>query len=201
MKLGWKGARTNWDILPLVLSANGHDPDYFDLPKELVMEVPLSHPTYEWFEKLGLRWYALPATVAMRMGLDTRTPVTLWKDKALVEVNLAVLHSFQDAAWKSHQWKKGRELGKSKKPRRKFHFKQIARAVKFTSKLFGRALSRRIKATVLYATETGKSEMYAKKLGEIFGHAFNSQVFAQNLYAMKMNDSVGLTNGGDDKFR
>lgn len=29
------------------------------------------------------------------MGLDTRTPVTLWKDKALVEANLAVLHSFQ----------------------------------------------------------------------------------------------------------
>jgi nitric-oxide synthase len=52
----------------------------------------------------------------------------------------------------------------------------LFRAVKFTSKLFGRALSRRIKATVLYATETGKSEMYAKKLGEIFGHAFNSQV-------------------------
>ncbi|XP_069669172.1 nitric oxide synthase, salivary gland isoform X2 [Periplaneta americana] len=343
MKLGWKSARTKWDILPLVLSANGHDPDYFDIPPELVLEIPLSHPTFEWFEKLDLRWYALPAvssmlfdcggleftaapfngwymsteigcrnlcdthrlnmleTVAVRMGLDTRTPVTLWKDKALVETNLAVLHSFQsknvtivdhhtasesfmkhyenelrlrngcpadwvwivpplsgsvtpvfhqemalyqlkpsydyqEAAWKSHQWKKGRELGKSKKPRRKFHFKQIARAVKFTSKLFGRALSRRIKATVLYATETGKSEMYAKKLGEIFGHAFNSQVycmadydmssiehealllvvtstfgngdppengevFAQNLYAMKMSDSVGLSNGGDDKFR
>lgn len=29
------------------------------------------------------------------MNLDTRTPVTLWKDKALVEVNVAVLHSFQ----------------------------------------------------------------------------------------------------------
>lgn len=29
------------------------------------------------------------------MGLDTRTPVTLWKDKAMVECNLAVLHSFQ----------------------------------------------------------------------------------------------------------
>ncbi|KDR21429.1 nitric oxide synthase, salivary gland isoform X2 [Zootermopsis nevadensis] len=343
IKLGWKSARGRWDILPLVLSANGHDPDYFDIPPELVLEVPLSHPTFGWFEKLDLRWYALPAvsnmlfdcggleftaapfngwymsteigcrdlcdthrlnmleTVAVRMGLDTRTPVTLWKDKALVETNLAVLHSFQsrnvtivdhhtasesfmkhydnelrlrngcpadwvwivpplsgsatpvfhqemalyqlkpsydyqDAAWKSHQWKKGRELGKCKKPRRKFHFKQIARAVKFTSKLFGRALSRRIKATVLYATETGKSEMYAKKLGEIFGHAFNSQVycmadydmssiehealllvvtstfgngdppengevFAQNLYAMKMSDSAGVTNGGDDKFR
>jgi Nitric oxide synthase, oxygenase domain len=34
-------------------------------------------------------------TVATNMGLDTRTPVTLWKDKALVEVNVAVLYSFQ----------------------------------------------------------------------------------------------------------
>jgi nitric-oxide synthase len=39
-----------------------------------------------------LAWFQ---TVAVRMGLDTRTPVTLWKDKALVEINLAVLHSFQ----------------------------------------------------------------------------------------------------------
>lgn len=29
------------------------------------------------------------------MGLDTRTPVSLWKDKAMVECNVAVLHSFQ----------------------------------------------------------------------------------------------------------
>lgn len=48
--------------------------------------------------------------------------------------------------------------------------------MKFTSKLFGRALSRRIKATVLYATETGKSEQYAKQLVELLGHAFNAQV-------------------------
>lgn len=52
----------------------------------------------------------------------------------------------------------------------------IHRAVKFTSKLFGRALSRRIKATVLYATETGRSEQYAKQLGELLSHAFNAQV-------------------------
>lgn len=52
----------------------------------------------------------------------------------------------------------------------------ICRAVKFTSKLFRRALSKRIKATVLYATETGKSEQYAKQLGELLGHAFNAQV-------------------------
>ena len=48
--------------------------------------------------------------------------------------------------------------------------------MKFTSKLFGRALSKRIKATILYATETGKSETFAHKLMEIFGHAFNAQV-------------------------
>nr|XP_023011652.1 nitric oxide synthase [Leptinotarsa decemlineata] len=289
VKLGWKSTGGKWDILPLVLSANGHDPDYFDIPREYILEVPMSHPTYDWFEGLGLKWYALPAvsnmmfdcggiqftaapfngwymsteigcrnlcdtqrlnmleTIALNMGLDTRTPVTLWKDKAIVEANLAVLYSFQqkevtivdhhtasesfmkhlenevrlrngcpadwvwivpplsgsatpvfhqemalyylkpsyeyqEAAWKTHVWKKGRESGKSKKPRRKFHFKQIARAVKFTSKLFGRALSRRIKATVLYATETGKSENYAKKLGELLGHAFNAQVYCMADY-------------------
>lgn len=33
--------------------------------------------------------------VALRMGLDTRKMSSLWKDKAAVEVNVAVLHSFQ----------------------------------------------------------------------------------------------------------
>lgn len=33
--------------------------------------------------------------VALKMGLDTRNPTSLWKDKALVEVNIAVLHSYQ----------------------------------------------------------------------------------------------------------
>ncbi|MCL4139821.1 UNVERIFIED_CONTAM: hypothetical protein GTU68_052206, partial [Idotea baltica] len=56
------------------------------------------------------------------------------------------------------------------------------RAVKFTSKLFGKALSKRIKATILYATETGKSENFARKLGEIFGHTFNAQVYCMTDY-------------------
>jgi len=60
--------------------------------------------------------------------------------------------------------------------RAKHSFSLRCRAVKFTSKLFGRALSKRIKATVLYATETGKSEQYAKQLCELLGHAFNAQV-------------------------
>ncbi|KAF4518200.1 hypothetical protein B566_EDAN005925 [Ephemera danica] len=283
MRLGWRGKGTRFDVLPLVLSANGHDPEYFEIPPDLVLEVKLTHPTFDWFAELGLKWYALPAvssmlfdcggleftatpfngwymgteigcrdlcdtyrynileTVAARMGLDTRSPVTLWKDKALVEVNLAVLHSYQmhnvtivdhhtasesflkhvdneqrlrrgcpadwvwivppmsgsatpEPAWKTHEWKKGRDTGAKslKKPSRKFHFKQIARAVKFTSKLFGRALSRRIKATVLFATETGRSEMYARKLSEIFGHAFNSQVCCMQDYDMSSIEHEAL---------
>ncbi|XP_017771545.1 PREDICTED: nitric oxide synthase, salivary gland [Nicrophorus vespilloides] len=292
MKLGWRGAGSKFDILPLVLSANGHDPDYFDIPSELILEIPLTHPTLDWFETLNLKWYALPAVanmmfdcgglqftaapfngwymsteigcrnlcdsyrynvveiVAQGMGLDTRSPISLWKDKAMLECNVSVLHSFQakgvtivdhhtasesfmkhlenevrlrngcpadwvwivpplsgsatpvfhqemalyflrpcyeyqDPAWKTHVWKKTRgekDVKSLKKQPRKFHFKQIARAVKFTSKLFGKALSRRIKATVLYATETGMSEGYAKKLCEIFGHAFNAQVHCMTDY-------------------
>lgn len=33
--------------------------------------------------------------VANRMALDTRKTSSLWKDQALVEINIAVLHSFQ----------------------------------------------------------------------------------------------------------
>jgi len=45
MNLGWKGAGTKWDILPVVLSADGHDPEYFDIPPELILEVKITHPT------------------------------------------------------------------------------------------------------------------------------------------------------------
>ena len=40
------------------------------------------------------RYDQLPI-VATKMGLDTSSPATLWKDRALVELNVAVLHSFQ----------------------------------------------------------------------------------------------------------
>ncbi|WP_248964069.1 nitric oxide synthase oxygenase [Sphaerisporangium perillae] len=35
--------------------------------------------------------------VAKRLGLDTSSDRTLWKDQALVELNVAVLHSFEEA--------------------------------------------------------------------------------------------------------
>ncbi|CAG0907498.1 unnamed protein product, partial [Darwinula stevensoni] len=44
MELGWKGKGTAFDILPMVLSANGEDPEYFVIPEELVLMVNISHP-------------------------------------------------------------------------------------------------------------------------------------------------------------
>jgi len=41
--------------------------------------------------------YDMLAEVAARLGLDTSSDRTLWRDRALVELNVAVLHSFQEA--------------------------------------------------------------------------------------------------------
>jgi len=44
--------------------------------------------------------YDILPVVARRMGLDTRRERTLWRDRALLEVNVAVLHSFDAAGVK-----------------------------------------------------------------------------------------------------
>ncbi len=138
-RLGWRGGPgTPFDILPVVLKLPGQPPRLFDLPRDLVLEVPLSHPDYAWFAELGLKWHALPVisnmrmeiggisytaapfngwymgteigarnlgdvnrynllpTIAKHMGLDTHADRSLWKDRALVELNVAVLSSFAD---------------------------------------------------------------------------------------------------------
>ena len=46
----------------------------------------------------------------------------------------------------------------------------------------GKALAKRVKCTILYASETGKSERFAKSLAEIFNHAFDSKVFCMSDY-------------------
>lgn len=53
--------------------------------------------------------------------------------------------------------------------------------VKFSTKLMSKALSQRTKCAILYATETGKSEQFAKKLAEVYRHAFDVKVLI-NLY-------------------
>lgn len=42
--LGWKGKGGRFDVLPVVLQAAGHPPEWFELPPHLVKEVELVHP-------------------------------------------------------------------------------------------------------------------------------------------------------------
>lgn len=133
---GWKGKGTRFDVLPLVIQMPGQKPQWFELPPEAVMEVPITHPEYDWFADLELKWHALPAVpnwrleiggisyscapfsgwymsaeigvrnfgdvqrynllpvIAERLGLNTRSKLSLWQDRVLIELNRAVLHSF-----------------------------------------------------------------------------------------------------------
>ena len=47
-----------------------------------------------------------------------------------------------------------------------------------------KAMSKRIKATILFATETGKSQMYAEQLKEVLNFAFNAQVETVTIIAV-----------------
>ena len=136
---GWKCPRNRgpFDILPVAIQLPGKPARWFEIPSTDILEVRLRHPEFPWFEKLGLRWYAVPVItdmcfdaagrkyscapfngwymgteigarnladpqrynllpiVAEKMGLNIKRPSNLWKDRALVELNTAVLHSFE----------------------------------------------------------------------------------------------------------
>jgi nitric-oxide synthase len=138
---GWapSGPPSAFDVLPLVIEAPGRPAELFDLAREDVLEVALTHPDHPWFADLGLRWHAVPAisnmrleiggvsypaapfngwymgteigarnlvdsdrydiveTVADRLQLDRSNEQTLWRDRAVIEINRAVLHSFTSA--------------------------------------------------------------------------------------------------------
>lgn len=42
--LGWTPKYGRFDVLPLVLQADGHDPELFEIPPDLVLEVTMEHP-------------------------------------------------------------------------------------------------------------------------------------------------------------
>jgi nitric-oxide synthase len=139
VRAGWKPGHGQFDILPMMITVDGRPPEIFDIPPDVILEVPISHPRYDWFADLGLRWHANPAIsdlcleiggleytaapfsgwyvsseigarnlsdtarynqlprIAERLGLDTRRNASLWKDRALLELNEAVIHSYAQA--------------------------------------------------------------------------------------------------------
>jgi nitric-oxide synthase len=59
--LGWHGAGTPYDVLPIVVQAPGCEPQWYPVPADAIIEVAIIHPDLPWFASLGLRWYAHPA--------------------------------------------------------------------------------------------------------------------------------------------
>lgn len=107
----------------------------------------------------------------------------------MLNYELKPSYEYQESPIKTHVWKN--LPGNEDVPAgRKIRFKEIAKAVKFTSNLFGKALSKRIKATILYATETGKSEQLARRLGHIFSHAFNVTVSCVLMFYLQQEHTV-----------
>lgn len=138
-ELGWKGAGTEYDVLPVAIQSKGWPVKYYTFDDKDVLEVYIKHPTYSWFEDLQLRWYAVPMVsdmvmevggllytaapfngwfmateiasrnlgdaqrynklplIAQKMGLSLRSNRNLWKDRAMLELNVAVIESFQQA--------------------------------------------------------------------------------------------------------
>ncbi|MEK4665002.1 nitric oxide synthase oxygenase [Priestia sp. FSL H7-0729] len=139
MSLGWQGAGGSYDVLPLIIQAQGQAPEWYVIPEEEIVEVMIEHPERKEIAELGMRWYGVPMIADMRLeiggisypaapfngwymgteigarnladtfrynklpavaeafGLNTSSETTLWKDRALVELNVAVLHSFKKA--------------------------------------------------------------------------------------------------------
>ena len=46
MQQGWKAPKGRFDVLPLLLQANGNDPELFEIPEDLILEVHMSHPKW-----------------------------------------------------------------------------------------------------------------------------------------------------------
>ncbi|XP_069769355.1 nitric oxide synthase 1-like [Narcine bancroftii] len=93
--------------------------------------------------------------------------------------SLSPAFSYQPDAWKTYEWR-----GSDGLPirRRTIGFRELAKAVEFSTKLMSQAMARRVKVTILYATETGKSETLARKLCHIFEKAFNPKLLRMDEY-------------------
>ncbi|XP_078271813.1 nitric oxide synthase 3-like [Rhinoraja longicauda] len=97
----------------------------------------------------------------------------------LLNYSLTPAFRYQTDPWKTPEWR-AREEGLGK--RRPIGFRQLARAVEFSSALMVQALARRVRVTILYATETGRAHTMAHKLCTVFSTTFNPKVQRMDEY-------------------
>lgn len=69
--LGWEPPTppSRFDVLPWIVQTATEAPTLREVPADLVLEVPLFHPTHSWVAELGLRWHAVPAISNMRLRI------------------------------------------------------------------------------------------------------------------------------------
>lgn len=91
----------------------------------------------------------------------------------MVNYHLKPSFEYQQPAWRHYEWKKVQI---------KTRLVTVAYAVLGCVRLMNRILANRVKATILFATETGRSEMFAEKLRKKLSSSFSVQVMCMDNY-------------------
>ncbi len=68
-KLGWNGAGSPFDVLPLVMRIGDAAPQLFEIPPAKILLVKIRHPECAGIAALGLQWFALPAVANMALDM------------------------------------------------------------------------------------------------------------------------------------
>lgn len=96
---GWNSSQTSFDILPwLIQTPTNAGPSLFHIPDEVVLEVPISHPTHDWFADLGYRWYAMSSNSNMQLVIGgivyTMAPWSNWFMLSDITKNFSDAHRY-----------------------------------------------------------------------------------------------------------
>ncbi len=93
----------------------------------------------------------------------------------MVNYHLKPSFEYQQQAWKNYEWKKVQI---------KTRLSTVAYAVLGCVRLMNAILANRVKATILFATETGRSEMFAEKLRKRLSSSFSVEVICMDNYEL-----------------
>ncbi|KAJ6598491.1 Nitric oxide synthase, inducible, partial [Pseudolycoriella hygida] len=93
----------------------------------------------------------------------------------MINYHLKPSFEYQEQAWKHYEWKKVQV---------KTRLSTVAYAVLSCVRIMNAILKNRVKATILYATETGRSEMFAEKLRKRLSSSFAVQVICMEDYEL-----------------
>lgn len=94
----------------------------------------------------------------------------------MVKYHLKPAFEYQERAWKHYEWKKVAI---------KTRLSTVARVVLSCVRMMNAILANRVKATILFATETGRSEMFAEKLQKRLSASFTVQMIRMDEYDLK----------------